>query len=170
VQVARGDYESAMLHLKAALALTERHGLDYNRGLILAKLIELGVRSGDYDLAQRHAASALESAQASGNRYLMSFVKLQLARFALRQGDLARSRAELAAALDIAIAIGQPVMQLEGVGFFAELLAAQGEPQCASLVSDFAADAAHAPAAWPGLPWASWRIASWSRRAPRTLR
>lgn len=168
----RAEYESAGVHLKAALALCDRHGLVGARGFILSNLAELALKTDDPDSADTYAKRALEVAEAAGNRVVASMLKLQFARLALRRGDLVSARSELAASMGIANAIGAPSLQLEGVSCFAEVLRAQGELECARQVLSFAADhpsmralgrdairarlaqwrpAANAVPAWPGI-------------------
>ena len=126
----------------------------------------------DLDLAESYALRAFEIAQAAGNRGLMCWLKLQLVRLALLRGDLTAARSELAASMAIALDVAQPVLQLAGTICFAQILKAQGEPECAHGVMLFAADhpsidvptrteaqthlkqwhsAVGAPSAWPGL-------------------
>jgi len=90
----------------------------------------------------------------------------------LRRGDWPAARSELAASLSMAISLGRPSLKLAGVTCFAELLQAQGEPDCARGILGFAADhpsasgaqraeigaqlahwahAAKAEPSWPGL-------------------
>ncbi|HXZ48711.1 MAG TPA: tetratricopeptide repeat protein [Usitatibacter sp.] len=163
---------AARANLLEGLAICDRDGLVGTRGLILANLTELAVNMNDQESAQAYAERALEFARTSGNRIVVSWLRIQIARLALRRGDLPGARSELVAALEIAIAIGGPYLQLSGVALFGDLLAAQGEPDCARLVLAFVADhpltnalerdairarlaawpqGAGARAAWPGL-------------------
>jgi ATP/maltotriose-dependent transcriptional regulator MalT len=127
------------VNLKAARALCERNGLTYVRSLVLTNLMELALKAGDLESAQAHAPGALESAAAAGNRAVESWVRTMLARIALLRGELAAARADLRAALEVALAIGRPSLLSECVSTFADLLAAQGEPDCARRVRDLAA-------------------------------
>ncbi|WP_372528470.1 hypothetical protein, partial [Piscinibacter sp.] len=115
LQVDRGEHASAAVHLKEGLALCDRHGLVSTRGLILANLTELALKTGDADAAQTHARRALEVAALTGNRAIESWLKLQFVRIALRHGDLSAARTDLRASLEIAMAIGRPSLQLAGV-------------------------------------------------------
>jgi predicted ATPase/DNA-binding SARP family transcriptional activator/Tfp pilus assembly protein PilF len=133
-------YESAVPHLRQGLALCDRHGLVSTRALILANLAELAMKTDDAVSARDFASRALDIARAAGNRSVASAMELQLAHLALRRGDLPAARSALVSSLVVAIGIGRPSLQLEGVACFAELLAAQGEPDCARLVLAFAAD------------------------------
>ena len=135
----RKEFESAGAHLREGLAICDRHGLVSTRGLILANLTEHAIRANDDDAAAAYAHRALDVARTAGNRFVESWLLLQLARLALRRGDPPAARAHLAAALGIAVAVGGPVLQVAGVACFAELLAAQGELECARRVLAFAA-------------------------------
>ena len=90
---------------------------------------------------------ALELAEASENRAVIAWLKLQLVRLALRRGDGDAARAELERSLALAFTRGRPSLQLAGVTCFAEVLAAQNEPECARLVLAFVADHPSMPAA-----------------------
>ncbi len=168
----RGDREAGRAHLLEGLALCERHGLASTRALILANLTEVALLEGDTEAAGHHARRALEALAGTGNRALVAWLKLQTAGIALRLGDLPAARIDLADSLELAIAMDRPSLQFSGVACFAEILAAQGEPDCARRVLAFAAGhpaisvpdreaalarLAHLPApahvepAWPGL-------------------
>ena len=135
----RGDNESAAVYLKSGLELCDRHGLVSSRGLILANLTELALKTGDLDMAEAHGRRAFEVAQLTGNRAVESWLRLQFSRIALRRDDLTGARTELRASVEIAIAIGRPSHKLAGVFCFAEILEAQGEPDCARAALAFAA-------------------------------
>jgi predicted ATPase/DNA-binding SARP family transcriptional activator len=135
-----GQDESAGPHLREGLALCERHGFVSTRALILTNLSDLALRGGDVEAAESHARQALEIAEAAANRALASWLKLQAARIALQRRDLEAARADLAQALELALAIGRPALKFSGVSLFAEVLAAQGESDCARRVLAFAAD------------------------------
>jgi tetratricopeptide (TPR) repeat protein len=134
------DYESAGAHLREGLAICDRHGLVSTRGLILANLAEVAEQTNDHDSAETYAKRALEVAEAGGNRALVGWLKLLFVRLALRHGDFSAARSALAAALGIAISVGRPTLQLAGVACLAEVLEAQGEPDCARQILAFAAD------------------------------
>ncbi|HEU0204687.1 MAG TPA: tetratricopeptide repeat protein, partial [Burkholderiaceae bacterium] len=140
LELDRGQYEEAAVHFKAALAIADAHGLVRTRGLILANLTELSAKTHDDAAAQTYAGRALEIARSAAHRDLIAWLQLQLTGLAVRRGDLAAARSHLAAALHAATAIGRPALQLAGVACFAELLAAQGEAECARRVLAFAAD------------------------------
>jgi len=55
----------------------------------------------------------------------------------LRQRDLAAARGPLRGALEVAVAIGRLSIRREGLAIFAEILAAQGEAECALRVLEF---------------------------------
>lgn len=134
------EYESAGAHLRQGLAICERHGLVSTRGLILANLTEFAIKTGDHHLAEAYAKRALEVAEATGNRAVACFLKLQFVHLAVQRGDLTAARSDLGSSLEIAVAIGRPYLMLAGLACFAEILAAQGEMECARLVLAFAAD------------------------------
>jgi predicted ATPase/DNA-binding SARP family transcriptional activator/Tfp pilus assembly protein PilF len=134
------EYETAGVYLREGLAICDRHGLVSTRGVILANLTEVALKTNDLDLAESCARRALEIAQAAGNRGLACWTKLQLVRLALQRGDLSAARSQLAASMAIALAVVQPVLQLAGTICLAQILHAQGEPECARSVLNFAAD------------------------------
>jgi tetratricopeptide (TPR) repeat protein len=136
----REEYASAGAYLREGLVLCDRHGLVSTRGLILANLAEFAVKTGDDDMAGTYGGRALDVAETTGNRALVCWLKLLFAQVALRRSDLAAVRAELAAALEIAIVIGRPALLVSGVTCFADLLAAQGETDCARRTLTLAAD------------------------------
>src|SRR4029450_13210178 len=125
---------------KEALTLCDRHGLVATRGLVLANLAEVGLKTNDAAAAETYARGALEGGRAGGNRALACTLNLLFAHLALRRGDRAAARSDLAAALDIAISVGRPSLQLAGVSSFADLLEAQGELECARNVLSYAAE------------------------------
>jgi predicted ATPase/DNA-binding SARP family transcriptional activator len=143
----RAEHEEAGTHLRAGLAVCDRHGLAGPRVFVLSNLAEHSLKTGDDDAAMAHAERAIGIAEPAGNRVIASAMKLVLARLALRRRDLPAARARLAESLDLATAIGNPLLQVEAVSFLAELLEAQGEPDCARLVLDFAAGHPSASAA-----------------------
>jgi len=139
LHLARHEYEPAGVHLREGLAICDRHGLVSTRGLIFANLTEVAINTNNPDLAETYAQRALDIAEAAKNRSVASWLKLQFVRFALRRNDLTAARSELAASLGISIAVGRQSLQLAGVMSFAEILAAQGESECARLILAFAA-------------------------------
>ena len=90
------DDESAKLHLREALQLSERHGLVSSRAFVLANLTELALKVDDVDAARAHAEAALEVAQGAALMALAGWLKLQLARLAARRGELELARSLLA--------------------------------------------------------------------------
>lgn len=157
LQLDVGAYEPAWVYLKAGLALSERHAFVNTRGFLLTNLTELGINSGDCDAAQTYAEQALRLAQSTGRGVFVSRAKLHLALLALRRGDLTAARGNLGEALGVAL--GRPMLELEGVTCFADLLAAQGETLCAWRVLAFAAE--HPAMAMPGRDAAAARLAQW---------
>ena len=142
------------------------------RGITLGNLVDYARKTGDFEAAQRYAAQALEFAQTAGYRALASGLKLDLVHFALERGDLMTARAELAVAMTIAMAIGRPTLQVAGIAWFAEILAAQGEPECACRVLNFAIEhpSTHAPAkAEYCARLEQWKCASPASAAPAGL-
>lgn len=135
----RGEREAAAVHLREALAISERHGLVSTRGLVLANLAGQAIQAGDLATAATYADRALEIARSGGNRGVESWLLLQLARLALLGGDVAAARGHLASSLGLAVAMGAPAFQMAGIAIFAEILAAEGETQCARSVLAFAA-------------------------------
>ena len=167
-----GDYETAAAQYREGLAISERHGLVSKQGLIFAHLTDVALKANDLDLAESYGRRALEIVPATGNRALECWLKLRMVRLTLRRKDLAGARSELAASIATALVIGQPMLQLDGIICLAEILIAQGEPECARSVLTFAANhpsidapgrdeinaqlirapsAAAAPLAWPGI-------------------
>ena len=157
------EYESAGAHLRHGLAICERHGLVSTRGLILANLAEFAMKTGDNHSAETYAKRALEVAEATGNRAIACFLKLQFVHLALQRGDLTAARSDLGSSLGIAIAIGRPYLLLAGVSSFAEILAAQGEMECARLALAFAAD--HPSMTAQGRDEMRARLAQWQSAA-----
>ena len=139
LELDQGKYESAGVHLKAGLAICDRHGLVRARTIILANLAELAMNTNDDAAAQTYGRRALEVAQSAGNRDLACVLKLHFVQLALRRGDLIAARSELVGSLQTAIAIGSRSRQLAAVARFADVLAAQGESECARHVLAFAA-------------------------------
>ncbi|MEZ0309724.1 MAG: tetratricopeptide repeat protein [Ramlibacter sp.] len=133
----QGGYETARLHLNAGLALADSHGLHQTRGFLLTSLAEVTFKMGDLEAARVQAERAIEAAQQTSNRNLESWAGLLQVRVAVRLGDLARARERLRVALEIAIAISRPVAQLAGLVCFGQMLAAQGEPECARNILRF---------------------------------
>lgn len=134
------EYESAGAHLREGLVICDRQGLVSTRGLLLANLTEVALKTGDPETAEVSARRALDIAESAGNRAVASWLKLQFVRLALRRGDLTAARSALAESMETSIAVGRRSLQLSGVMCFAEILAAQGEPECACRVLAFAAD------------------------------
>jgi predicted ATPase/DNA-binding SARP family transcriptional activator len=134
----RGDFAAAGVHLREALALCEKHGINSTRTLVHANLGEVAIGLGDTATAQLHTQRALELAETAGNRAIASRMRQQLVQVALQRSDLGGAREHLAASLATALSIGRTSLQLTGVACFAELLAAQREPACARQVIDFA--------------------------------
>jgi tetratricopeptide (TPR) repeat protein len=133
----QGEYETARLHLEAGLALADSHGLHQTRGFLITSLAEVTFKMGDFEKARVQAARAIEVAQQTSNRNLECWAGLLQVRVALRRGEPAPARESLRQALEIAIAISRPVAQLAGLVCFAQLLAAQGEPECARKILGF---------------------------------
>ena len=79
-------------------------------------------------------------ARATDNPHVISSVKVHFSRLALRRGDLERARSDLETSLRIASEIDRPALVFEGISCFAEILAAQGDKDCARLVLTFAAN------------------------------
>ena len=159
----RREYESARVHLRQGLALCERHGLVSTRALILLNLVDLAIKTGDYRSAEADARPAVEIAEATGNRLVLCMLKLHLAELDLQRGDLPTARSDLGSALGIAIALGGPDPLLEGVLCFAEILAAQGQMDCARLVLSFATEHPAMPA--QGLDEKRARLTKWPESA-----
>jgi predicted ATPase/DNA-binding SARP family transcriptional activator len=134
------QYESATMHYRSALAICERHGLLTTRALVLSNLTEIAMITNDRE-APSYAARGLELARMSGNRALAASLNIHIARQALSRRDLAAARTHLAESMEAALAIGRPSLQIDGLCCFAELLAEQGELECAHRVLTFASDA-----------------------------
>lgn len=132
--MSRGEFEPAHAHLTAALALCERHGLVTLRASVLGALVDHARKSGDFAAAERYAQRALELAQAHGYRALTTGLKFDLVHIALHRGDLAAARTALGEGMRLAIAIARPTLQVMGVAWCAQILAAQGERECAAAV------------------------------------
>jgi tetratricopeptide (TPR) repeat protein len=146
MQMDRGEYEAAGSHLRAGLALSELHDLVSTRGLLLANLTELAVKTDATQAAQQYAGLALELARHIGARTVESWLEMQLAQIALRNGEPAGARLHLRSSLEISIDIDRPALRLAGVSVFAEILAAEGHLDCARRVLAFAAEHPSMPA------------------------
>lgn len=133
------EYEPVDEYVRQGLVICDRHGFVNTRALLLANKAELAVKTGDSS-ADIHTTRALEIAEATGNRASACALKLMFARLALRRGDYPAARSEIAESLSIALAIGRSSFVLLGVSCFAEVLAAQGESECARVVLTFAKD------------------------------
>lgn len=138
LHVQRGDLEAAQEALLAARQLCERHGLPTTRSLVEVNLADLARKRGDFEAMARHAESALELSRNYAQRANTAVAHQLLMFAALQRNDVAQARRELAAALEIALAVGRPALKVNGIYLFAELLAAQGEHDCAVRVMDFA--------------------------------
>jgi predicted ATPase/class 3 adenylate cyclase len=146
MQMDRGEYEAAGSHLRAGLALSELHDLVSTRGLLLANLTELAVKTDATQAAKQYAGLALELARHIGARTVESWLEMQLAQIALRNGEPAGARLHLRSSLEISIDIDRPALRLAGVSVFAEILAAEGHLDCARRVLAFAAEHPSMPA------------------------
>ena len=166
LQMDQGEYDTATAHFQAGLALSERHDLVGTRGLILANLTELALNTDDAVAAHGYAQSALAIARHIGSRTIESWLALQLARIALRGNDLGGARSHLRTSLEGAIAIGRRSLQLAGVAGFAEILAAQGELECASRVLSFAAE--HPEMTPQGRDGVLPKLTQWASAGPAT--
>jgi predicted ATPase len=133
-----GVPDAALTHLREALALCDRHGLARLRSVVLANLTDLSLAMNALGEAEDYAGRAIEFARAAGDRGLLSYLRLQLATLGVRRDDLATARSELAASLSLALALGSPNQQIACIMCFAEILHAQGEPDCALSVLHFA--------------------------------
>ena len=137
---ARQDDETASAHLREALIVSERDGLQGMRGYVLANLAEITMTAGDLDASAAHARSAVELAETTGNRALTSWMKIHLARLAVRQHDFGRAHATLASGAEVANALGIPPLKTAAIVCFAELLHARGESSGARALLAFAID------------------------------
>ncbi len=124
---ARGDDETASAHLREALIVSERDGLQGTRGYVLANLAEITMKAGDLDASTAHARSAVELAETTGNRAMTSWMKIHLARLAVRQGDLGSAHVTLAGGAEVANSLGIPPLRTAAIVCLAELLHARGE-------------------------------------------
>lgn len=132
------DDEAAGAHLREALVICERDGLQGTRGYALANLAELTMKAGDLDASSGHATRAVELAETMGNRVLMGWMRIHLARLAVRRHDLDTAHATLRAGTEIAVALGIPALKTAAIMCFAELLHAREEAAAARAVLAFA--------------------------------
>ncbi|MBL8346526.1 MAG: tetratricopeptide repeat protein [Rubrivivax sp.] len=158
-----GDLPQATAHLKAALEISDRHGLDRTRMVALSNLAALAIESGDHAAARSWGRRALEIAEATGNRHFAAWMHLQFASIALQERDLALVRSELRASLEIALAMDRMPPLLEGVAIFSELLAATGEMLCARRLLRFVVE--HPSMALPDSQGLRKRLDEWSAGA-----
>jgi predicted ATPase/Tfp pilus assembly protein PilF len=176
----RLQFDVAAGYLTTALVICERHGLTGSLGAVLINLMIADAKSGRYDAAAIHGARALEHARAIGNRFYLSFIRLQFVAIALARCDLDSARGELRQGMELALEIGRPVLFIQGLSAFGEILQAQGEAACAHAVTRFAID--HPSTApldrdemiqkldkWPALtgpvpPWPDWSLEELAHR------
>jgi tetratricopeptide (TPR) repeat protein len=144
---ADGNYSAAVAHLEEALAIGERHGFVNSRITALVNLGGIAVKLGDEAAARRYGVRALEVATSTGNRYVAASVHVQTAILDARAQRLTEARAGLRTALEAAVALGQPVLIVDCLTAFAELLVATGETACAHQMLAFAAGHADTPPA-----------------------
>lgn len=135
----RGDFDSARLHLTEAKALTDRHGLVGTRAFVCANLAVCARHRGDYDEAMEHIAQGMAAAEGSGNRTAVSWLHYLRGSVALLQHDLPLARDELAAMVLMATAVASPYLTLGAVELLADVLAAEGQFDCARQLLRFAA-------------------------------
>jgi predicted ATPase/DNA-binding SARP family transcriptional activator len=131
---------AAAVHLREALALSERDGLVSTLGFALANLTELSLKAKDIEQARAYAERALEVADATGMRALAGWLKVQLARMAAGRGELDAAHALLSAGSELALALGAPSLKAAALLGLAELLEAKGEIPSARRVLAFAKD------------------------------
>lgn len=124
---ARQDDDTASAHLREALIVSERDGLQGTRGYVLANLAEITMNAGDLDASAAHARRAVELSETTGNRAMTSWMKIHLARLAVRQGDLDSALSTLASGAELANSLGLPALKTAAIVCFAELLRARGE-------------------------------------------
>ncbi|GMV59832.1 MAG: SARP family transcriptional regulator [Betaproteobacteria bacterium] len=155
-----GELGIAIEHLKAALVICDRHGLDRTRTVILSNLAALAFKTGDFAGAATYAERAHEMAKAIGNRHFQSWMRLLFAQLALRNRDFSAARSDLKTALELALAIGQKSVLLEGISCFAEVLAVQGDTVSAHRVLNFVAT--HPAMAAPDRNEVLARMAQWA--------
>lgn len=138
LQMQLGQLEAARAALLEARALCERHQLPTTRSLIENNLADLAWRLGDAPGVERHAREALALTREAGQRGTEALTHHNLMRAALMRGALAEARDALCAGQRLALEIGQPALLAAGAYLFAELLAAQGEPELAGRMLSWA--------------------------------
>jgi predicted ATPase/DNA-binding SARP family transcriptional activator len=137
---ARDDEDAAAAHLREALLICERDGLQATRGYVLANLAEVTMKAGELDASTGHAARAVEVAELTGNRVLMAWMKTHLARLAVHHHDLGTAHVTLGGGAEVAMSLGIPAVQIAALACFAELLFAHGEAAGARSLLAFAID------------------------------
>jgi hypothetical protein len=65
----------------------------------------------------------------------------------LRRGDATAARTHLAASLELAVAVRSPLLQVAGIGCFADIAATEGAVECAHQLLRFAQERASSNAA-----------------------
>ena len=142
-----GDFPAAISHLEQALAIGERHGFVNARTTALMNLAGIAVKQGDDATARRYGARALEVATATGNRLVAVTVRNQFAILDARAQRFDEAGRGLREALREAVGMGQPMLVVEGLLAFAELLLALGDSACAHQVLDLASSQSDTPPA-----------------------
>lgn len=135
-----GRHDDGAGYLAEGLRIAVAHGFVTTRALLVANMTELAIKRGDLDGAERHARLALDLASTTGLRAAAAVARMRLAQVATRRGELATARSELGEGLALARAINREQLMVAGASCFADLLAAQGEHDCARQVLGFVVD------------------------------
>jgi predicted ATPase len=127
MQLDRRRLAESAPHLRAALALAQRHGMRGTLGLALSNLSGHAEESGELEAAERYGERAVAVLTEVGEPSSVSATLQRLAVVAVRRGQIERARALLARSMVTALELGTPMLLLGGVLAFAQMLARTGE-------------------------------------------
>jgi predicted ATPase/DNA-binding SARP family transcriptional activator/Tfp pilus assembly protein PilF len=135
----QGKFADARAAFGEALALADARGFDHHRAYLLMNLGLVAFAGNDLGSAGVFAERALEAARANGTAQVEANALGLRARVAVRRGDHVAAHALLAEGLQVALSTG--IVPLQGVllTWYGELLAAEGAPERAATIWNWAA-------------------------------
>jgi tetratricopeptide (TPR) repeat protein len=135
----QGKLADARAAYGEALALADARGFDRHRAGLLTNLGVVAFAGNDLGSAGVFAERALEAARANGTAQVEASALGLRARVSVRRGDHAAAHALLAEALHVALATGSVPLQGMLLTWYGELLAAEGAPERAATIWNWAA-------------------------------